>query len=280
MPSRFRGNLACCAAPPFKAAVPFCNPWVSMRLGVRLSRFCSALLSIVAAVLAVLPRPLSAEPALIGGSESVAQALCRSDHDVGRDPAYPGRVPDPADLAGIELSGRRDESGRCPGHRAVHARHRAGAPPRRSLRPRTGGTGLSRALCPNSAPGSAISAWRRPPTTPDRTASRTGSRAIAGCPWKHRTTSIASRADRPRNGPKTSGTPGRPNAEHAAKTGSQSCLQLASTLRTEVRHGSIRPGRGALCALGCATGRQFLQAFGPWPASAGPRPAMPQSWVT
>ncbi len=68
-----------------------------------------------------------------------------SHHVVGRDPAYSGRIPDPADLAGIELSGRRDESGRCPGHRAVHARHRAGAPPRRSLRPRTGGAGLSRA---------------------------------------------------------------------------------------------------------------------------------------
>ncbi len=207
-----------------------------MRLGVRLSRFCSALLSIVAAVLAVLPRPLSAEPALIGGSESVAQALCRlittsaeSQHIpvefltrlIWQESSFRAGVTSPAGAQGIaqfmpgtaqerHLDDPFDPEQAVPASAALLS----------ELSARFGNLGLAAAAY-NAGPNR-VANWMAghsglPFETQDYVDRITGRSAEE---W----------AEDARN-------PGRPNAEHTAKTGSQSCLELASTLRTEVRHG-------------------------------------------
>lgn len=209
-----------------------------MRSGVRLFRLCHALASIAAALLAVPPLPLSAEPAPIGGGESVAQALCRlitssaeSQHIpvefltrlIWQESSFRAGVTSPAGAQGIaqfmpgtaqerHLDDPFDPEQAVPASAALLS----------ELSARFGNLGLAAAAY-NAGPNR-VANWIAghsglPLETQDYVDRITGRSADE---W----------AEDVRN-------PGRANAEHAAKTGSQSCLQLASTLRTEVPHGGI-----------------------------------------
>ena len=209
-----------------------------MRSGIRLSRLFYALPSIAAAYLAVLPRPLSAEPAPIGGGESVAQALCRlittsaeSQHIpvefltrlIWQESSFRASVTSPAGAQGIaqfmpgtaqerHLDDPFDPEQAVPASAALLS----------ELSARFGNLGLAAAAY-NAGPNR-VANWIAghsglPLETQDYVDRITGRSAEE---W----------AEDARD-------PGRSNAEHAAKTGSQSCLELASTLRTEVRHGEL-----------------------------------------
>ena len=207
-----------------------------MRSGVRPFRLRHALASVVTALLAVLPRPLSAEPSTIGGGESVAQALCRlitssaeTQHIpvefltrlIWQESSFRAGVTSPAGAQGIaqfmpgtaqerHLDDPFDPEQAVPASAALLS----------ELSARFGNLGLAAAAY-NAGPNR-VANWIAghsglPLETQDYVDRITGRSAEE---W----------AEDVRN-------PGRADAEHAAKTGSQSCLQLASTLRTEVRVG-------------------------------------------
>ena len=207
-----------------------------MRSGIRLSRLFYALPSIAAAYLAVLPRPLSAEPAPIGGGESVAQALCRlittsaeSQHIpvefltrlIWQESSFRASVTSPAGAQGIaqfmpgtaqerHLDDPFDPEQAVPASAALLS----------ELSARFGNLGLAAAAY-NAGPNR-VANWIAghsglPLETQDYVDRITGRSAEE---W----------AEDARD-------PGRSNAlSTPRKAGSQSCLELASTLRTEVRH--------------------------------------------
>ena len=175
-----------------------------MRSGLRSSRSCSAFPAIAAALLAVLPVSLSAEPASIGGGESVAQALCRLITSSAERQHMPGTAQE------RHLDDPFDPEQAVPASAALLS----------ELSARFGNLGLAAAAY-NAGPNR-VANWIAghsglPLETQDYVDRITGRSAEE---W----------AEDVRN-------PGRSDAAHAAKGGSQSCLQLASTLRTEVRTG-------------------------------------------
>ncbi len=209
-----------------------------MRSGVRLSRLFFALPTVVTAALAVLPRPLAAEPAPIGGGESVAQALCRlittsaeSRHIpvefltrlIWQESSFRAGVTSPAGAQGIaqfmpgtaqerHLDDPFDPEQAVPASAALLS----------ELSVRFGNLGLAAAAY-NAGPNR-VANWIAghgglPLETQDYVDRITGRSAEE---W------AADAKD-----------PGRPNAEHKAKAGSTSCLELAATLRTEVRQGGL-----------------------------------------